>query len=237
MNFLEKNLETIIWENYNACAERGLCLKQHGTICESEILRLRQPALHPYGIADLVNIYYDAYKRQLAIQVIECKKAAIDLDTYKQAKRYESAYRHFLQDIIAHLEGTDGSVVFENVLVGASFDATNDLSFLYNSDANCSAYTYSYGVDGIIFTEVGKSWQRSIGNHSCAQDTDLNVRGHLHSVTQDHVEATIDYEKADLLEQQQLGNWRSPLLVTPTGVLLNSSLLNHGVDSPFADGE
>jgi hypothetical protein len=237
MNFLEKNLEDIIWNNYEACAERGLDLNDYGVLEDLDRLRLRQPALHPYGIADLVNFYYDPYIHRLAIQVIECKKAVVNLDTYKQAKRYETAYRHFLEKPIAHVIKNGGSVVYETVLVGASFDPTNDFGFIYNSDATCSAYVYSYNVDGIRFERVDKTWQRTAANPGCMQAAQKQVSDFARASIFNNIREMEEHAAYNKLWIQKEGDHYEPLLITPNGVLLNPRIVNNHFTTPFADGE
>lgn len=231
MNFLEKNLEDIIWDNTQACFDRGLKLN-HYELCEGEnLLRLRQPALHPYGIADLVNIYFSPFNHDLCVQVIECKKGAINLETYTQAKRYETAFRHFLASTIEIVAQNGGAVTFETVLVGATFDAANEFAYLYNSDLTCTAYTFTYDVDGIGFHQVCRGWQRQAGPNSCLESVRSTVHSHIREALTRNVREMDEHEAFNLKWERERGNWRSPLLITASGVLLNYDLI--GRDTPI----
>jgi hypothetical protein len=215
MNFLEKDLETIIFENYEACYTRGLAI-DFACYPAGDVLRLRQPSLAPYGTPDLVNINYSPERQSLHIQIIECKKDAIDLDTYLQAKRYVSGYRDALRFLVDSLSFLPGNVFIKTVLIGKSFDPSAGFAYLYNDDPDCSAYTYHYSVEGIRFDAVPKGWRMDL-KHTAA-----HVLGLVDSIT-----AHMDVQAEDHYDYQRLvGDPSLPLLVTRDGVLLNTQLLN-----------
>jgi hypothetical protein len=92
-NFLEKDLETIIWENFMRCAEKGLDVDQNFFQYGKGY---RQLNLAPYGIADLIYIHYSPRQKSWHVLVMELKRAKIDMAAYQQAKRYQTAIHALL---------------------------------------------------------------------------------------------------------------------------------------------
>lgn len=138
MNFLEKNLEAIIFKELAFCQERGLNISPlHGTM-------YRQMNLAPYGVADLIQIGYDDIEERIHLRVIECKRNVIDAATYAQAARYQAAIARILVCCTS-------DPILEKVLIGQRIDAKADFWALVTSDPFCSAYTYEYRSDGIRF--------------------------------------------------------------------------------------
>jgi hypothetical protein len=215
MDFLEKDLETIIAENYEACAARGLDIKQTWS------LQFRQLNLGAYGIADLVNIGFDG--SALSIQVIECKKDEINIATYLQAKRYLAGIKHILDDFIDELKDLrNGYVEDDIVLIGKSIDNKSDFVFLHSADYTCSIFLYSYQVDGIHFEEVSKNWTMSMESHQAAR---TNLRNAVFDKVKEVYATEVQQQEAWAQRILESGDSRFPLLVTPNGVLLNIDLL------------
>lgn len=221
MTFLEKDLETLIWENTEACYERGLDIRHIGKYLGD--CRFRQLHLGPYGIADLVNTRYYPSEDTLHIQVIECKKDEINLTTYGQAKRYLTA----LKDVIRHHfglhEGGSTYVTHETILIGRKFESSGDFPFVYNDDTDCKAYTYEYGIDGLRFKLVPREWGKNLKESS-------NALAAFTSAFTEELAGINTYEereRANALERlAENGNTGCPLLVTSQGVLVNTTLLN-----------
>ena len=140
MNFLEKNLEDIIWESPEQCYARGLRIPAGNGI------KLRQLNLAPYGIADLVYISIDKGPA-VRITVIECKKDVVDIATYGQACRYQTALSEYAHKYFRNYD----SVEFERILIGKRVDKRQDFLHVLSADYDTSVYTYSYKHDGIYF--------------------------------------------------------------------------------------
>lgn len=138
MNFLEKNLEAIIFKEMEYCRERGLSLEPYDHIT------YRQLNLTPYGIADLVQIGRDRYDDILRVRVIECKRNIVDAATYAQAARYQVAISRVLDCCVSEYS-------FEKVLIGQRVDKRNDFWAIVSADERCGVYTYEYRSDGIHF--------------------------------------------------------------------------------------
>lgn len=212
MNFLEKDLETIIWEQYEACQQRGLRINfapfEQGK-------RIRQMNLMPLGIADLVSIYYDPIFNECWLQVIECKRGKVTGDTYLQAKRYMAALEELLQntDLIgAHTIKVHTTIV----LIGASVDTSTSLIHTIATDRSCLTYTYSYGVDGIRFDDKSNYWWLDgsplMSHDEWIQDTH-ELGGYIRECQYAHYK-----------HRQTHGDPTQPLLVTSDGVLFNPEL-------------
>ena len=164
MNFLEKDLEEIIYKSDNSLLnERGYNISGK---------KFRQVRLGNYGIADL--IYYlkprhilseDAecsFFRQGIITIVELKKDVIDVNCFIQSLRYAKAVRRFLEK-----RGIENQYRIVISLVGKSIDVSS--SFIYLTDLmldlndafsiydfvktpiSLSIHTYSYELDGLKF--------------------------------------------------------------------------------------
>lgn len=151
MNFLEKDLETIIYDsNKKKLEERGLRLT--GKL-------IRQLRIGNYGISDLVEVnsdYLNGY-RYLDINVIEIKKDEINLNTFLQALGYAKGIQKYLEDVRDFYRYT-----LRITLIGRLLDKSNNflyLTDLINSNTpdlgsinSVSYYTYSYELEGLKFT-------------------------------------------------------------------------------------
>jgi hypothetical protein len=138
MNFLENNLETIIYKELEFCRTRGFMIEPY------EQVVYRQLNLAPYGLPDLIHIGRNLDEDVLRVRIIECKRNVIDIATYAQASRYQSALSRILDCCCSSYE-------FEIVLVGQKIDARNDFWGLTSRDLNCEVYTYEYLANGIRF--------------------------------------------------------------------------------------
>ena len=220
MKFLEKDLETLIWENTETCYERGLAIRRIGKYMGD--CRFRQLNLGPYGIADLVNTRYYPEENSLFIQVIECKKDEINLNTYAQAKRYLTAIKEVVQHHYGITEG-ESYVSQEMILIGRKFETSGDFPFVYNEDSDCHAYTYEYGIDGLRFTLVQRHWAKNIKESGAALAA-------FTTAFSNEVTGTTRYEEqarhTALLAMLANGDTSCPLLVTSSGVLVNTALFN-----------
>lgn len=154
MNFLEKDLEDIIYENANTesgkdfLANRGLELRGH---------TFRQVNLGEYGIADLINISTDGCKaknsRILIINIIELKNGVIDGKTLAQAMRYYKA----IYDLKAYAEtyAKNNKTSWFNIcihitLIGKS--VTDEIRWILPIIFGyVDVYTYSYKINGLQF--------------------------------------------------------------------------------------
>lgn len=223
MNFLEKDLETIIWENFERCAERGLDIAQG---FYSEGTAYRQMNLAPYGIADLVYIRYLAHSNTYFVQVIELKKGKVDSAAYMQAKRYETAIASALKIANKRIGKNEATIYVGSVLIGNEVETSGDFVFVLNSDMGCLAFTYSYGFDGIHFEAVGKEWRMKDAEASSA----LNVLATEWMENRQELTAEFKYEQEQADESRRVyleryGDDSEALLITANGVMLNASLL------------
>jgi hypothetical protein len=147
MNFLEKDLEQIIFDNL------GLETFMHGLeLHQNEPYKVfRQLNIGKYGIADIVSFergckHHDIQEKHV-IRVFELKKDVIGLDTLLQCARYARGIKRYLYE-----RGYLGSYYFELVLIGRYLD-TSDWIYLSNFGLNVSVYTYEYTLSGLYFTE------------------------------------------------------------------------------------
>lgn len=165
MKFLEKDLETIIYENKNRLGTKGLNLDFHP--CTTTKL-LRQVRLGCYGVADLVHLEVfnrekdpnrtkaPQKKRVVLVTVIECKLNVIDINAYAQAKRYITAIKQYVKQHRLH----NTQVLYRSILIGNEVCTKGDFAFVHSNDTTCDIYTYRYGFNGIEFTRDGKLWSK-----------------------------------------------------------------------------
>jgi hypothetical protein len=210
MDFLEKDLEAIIWEYAPECEARGFSILQMEHFSQGR--RFRQMQLGPYGIADLVHVYYNPHINQFWIQVIECKRNKVNAETYLQAKRYVSA----VKDAVFSSDMPVCKIATSVILVGASVDTSSPLAHVIANDPDCHTYTYKYAVDGIHFEDQGFLWRA---------ETYLEMPSFFERT----IRAFDEYRTKEQATYNgfvlEHGNPSSPLLITAAGVLLNTELL------------
>ena len=164
MEFLEKDLEGIIYEAYkkDASSLRGKGLNISGTI-------KRQLRIGNYGVADLVTfektkhieyapertvydyeeetvLYEELNWHKAIITVYELKKDKIGISAYLQAMKYVSGIKHYFNE-----KGTGFQLEFKIVLIGKDIDTSGSFCFIPDFDKNVEFYTYKYGLYGLEF--------------------------------------------------------------------------------------
>jgi hypothetical protein len=151
MKFLEKDLETIIWESNNEkLQEKGLLIDGR---------KKRQLRIGNYGIADLVTFeiihdYFHPAKCFLNITVFELKKEKAGISAFLQALRYCKGIQTYLSD-------KKPKIWFKLniVLCAKEIDTSSDYIFLtdlissseYEKINSVDNYSFDYGIDGINF--------------------------------------------------------------------------------------
>lgn len=210
MQFLEKDLEAIIWESPVECEARGLDILQMQVFDKGR--RYRQMQLGPYGIADLINIYYNPFGKTVWVQVIECKRGKVNGETYLQAKRYAVA----VQSLLFETDFIGCTVYLSTVLVGDSVDTTGPLAYAIAEDPHCHTYTYSYAVDGIRFRNAKPMWRA---------ETYREFPDSIHATARDLNQYERQEREMAAGFVAHHGDHASPLLIGATGVLLNTDLL------------
>lgn len=142
-DFLEKNLEDIIYDNQNDISKRGF----------NEILQIteRQFRLPSGKIIDLLTL--DIVGDVLCVNIIELKKGVIDSAAFFQGLNY---YNEFLSIVL----GCFADVKAELILVGNS--ATQEIRDLLPLNAPVVPYLYKYDYDGIYFTKVHGSFIKEV---------------------------------------------------------------------------
>lgn len=142
MNFLEKNLETIIFETDNTILqERGL---------EISGVKRRQVRIGNYGICDIVTINRMRRNNALDIKVYELKRDFVDVSTLLQSLSYCRGIQRFFQK-----RGI--SAFFSIVLIGLTVDKNSSFAYLpdlLSADFTLELYEYKYDFDGISFNSI-----------------------------------------------------------------------------------
>lgn len=150
MNFLEKDLEQIIYETRNE-------LLQEKELYISGVKK-RQLRIGNYGVADIVTIekanYFPKidegcggfFSEPLTITVYELKQNKITVSSFLQAIRYAKGIKSYIKkrkpklDIEVHI-----------CLIGKELDLHSEFPYLTEFVENLSIITYRYGLDGIEF--------------------------------------------------------------------------------------
>ena len=145
MKFLEKDLESIIFETDN---EK---LQEIGFDIEGR--KFRQLRIGNYGISDIITV--SRHGQNLHIEIIELKKDVINIDTLIQSLRYLAGIKNFLKR-----RNFTKNVFYTIKLCGKSISNLRDLSLLcsnmttFNSGIELiQMITYSYDFDGLKFQE------------------------------------------------------------------------------------
>jgi hypothetical protein len=168
MNFLEKDLEQIIYEaDKELLAEKGL--RVNGKL-------LRQVRIGNYGIADLVSIeriyyhtYFDRHFKGI-ITIYELKKDNISVSAFIQAIGYAKGILRWMEQHPKKLKIVSPENYNINiVLIGKSIDQKSEflyLADLLNTDnlgdnslldsfnLSLEMFTYDYDFNGINFTKI-----------------------------------------------------------------------------------
>lgn len=153
MDFLEKDLETIIWETDNEkLFNKGIFING---------VKKRQLRIGNYGVADIVCIskqYTEPdNKPYLLINVMELKKENAGISAFLQALRYVKGIETYLKHRKVKFD-----YKFSITLVAKKIDTNSSYIFLsdfmkyyYHGELflTLSNYSYKYTVDGIMFKE------------------------------------------------------------------------------------
>lgn len=162
MEFIEKDLENIIWDNAQTREGREK-LFSRGLDIRGKLFR--QVNIGGYGIADLISVEIDRgrWGDDVIVTIYELKKEQINVDTLIQACRYYKGIQRFVDarygDAIE-----DFDLTIKITLIGKTIETQSDFVFLLNrciDDCNISVHTYKYDIDGLIFEEVYGGWYKT----------------------------------------------------------------------------
>lgn len=169
MNFLEKDLEDVIWENTQSkeglqkLEDRGLSLIGKHFI--------RQLNLGPYGIADIVGftigVYrtdFDQHSISVQVDVVELKKDKINNTCINQTLRYLDGIKQFVSEYLKKHSIKEKfqfvHLSYEAHLIGSGM-SLDSCAFIYNNTPKCfTAYSYSFDIDkGLLFKSLEKNYR------------------------------------------------------------------------------
>lgn len=151
MDFLEKDLEDIIW-NAQSTREGREKLKSRGLNIQGKVFR--QPNLGEYGIPDLVSIVYK--NKAAIITIYELKRDEVNVHTLFQSSKYVKGIRILLERF--NLNWSSIHVC----LIGKRIDINTDFSFLIDMIPHVHVYTYNIEIDGLHFK---KKYDFRFSNH------------------------------------------------------------------------
>lgn len=134
-DFLERNLEDIIFENKETVSERGLTFFLDNT--------LRQFVLPSGKKIDLFS--YSINGTSLSAKIFELKKDCLQYPDLIQVIEYESElYRNIYHNF--------SDIHIEKILIGNSTDKTTE--YLAQDMLHLEVFTYKYMMDGIYFKRI-----------------------------------------------------------------------------------
>jgi hypothetical protein len=159
MEFIEKDLESIIWDNAQS-KEGRKHLYNRGLNIKGKLFR--QVYIGGYGIADLISVEIKKgrWGTHCIVTIYELKKDMVNIDTLTQAFRYHTGIKRFIDARYGDLEGYF-DLTINVILIGKTIDAKSDFVFLLNNlidDCTISVYTYKYNIDGLFFEEECGGW-------------------------------------------------------------------------------
>lgn len=154
MQFLEKDLEDIIWEADN------ILLQQKGLPIDGK--KIRQLRIGYYGVSDLItcNRKYIQFSKTipyLEITIYELKKEKIGISAFLQSLKYAKGIQTYLQE-----KKPDLPFVINIILCAKNIDTSGEFIYIPNLINSCenfghinniSFYTFDYLIDGINFVE------------------------------------------------------------------------------------
>jgi hypothetical protein len=161
MEFIEKDLESIIWDNSQTKEGREK-LYNRGLNIMGKLFR--QVYIGGYGIADLlsVEIKKGRWGDECIVTIYELKKDMINIDTLTQAFRYHTGIKSFFDARYGEFKDCP-DLTINVVLIGKTIEAKSDFVFLLNTlidDCVVHVYTYNYNIDGLFFEEECGGWYR-----------------------------------------------------------------------------
>ena len=165
MEFLEKNLEDIIFET------KANYLHQRGIYVYGK--KYRQVRIGNYGIADMVTIekpyYHTGFETHCKglITIYELKKDNINFNTFQQIVKYAKGIQSYLEH-----RGLEDYFNIQMITIGKNIDISTSFTYLCDlfniyieettineySKISFSAYTYKYDIDGLSFKQI-KGWK------------------------------------------------------------------------------
>lgn len=170
MDFLEKNLEDIIFETAQTKDGR-IALRERGLEFPLEGKLYRQVNLGGYGIADLINVHIETSSipgtkntfRELNVEIIELKRGEIKQSALNQPCRYAKAVRTLAKMCSENIDNINVHIT----LIGSIVDSSSDTSFVYlynEMEGLVDIYKFSYKFDGIAFEYVSHEWVKTNPN-------------------------------------------------------------------------
>lgn len=160
MNFLEKDLEDIIYDSLKEDTVFGIENPNREKLFKRGFPRLnfygnarilRQPNFGVYGRPDLVHVNQDKHPQKdlyfLDINVFELKRGELKVEHLMQLSKYLTAVKRLLSKLGIYNADVKGYLIGQNIL---------DTSWVFLYDylmPDVNVYTYSYELDGIGFTK------------------------------------------------------------------------------------
>lgn len=132
LDFFEKTLEEIVFENRSIIHERGLPIFFKNSI--------RQMALSSGKRMDIFT--WEINADMISARIIEFKREEFSESGYFQSVTY---YMEVLMELVGHFKYAN----IEIVLIGTGFN--NNVEAAINTSDAIIAYTYEYKFDGLFF--------------------------------------------------------------------------------------
>ncbi len=137
MDFLEKDLEQIVWETHDDILQRK------GLLVFGK--RKRQLKIGNYGRADLVTFW--RIGDTIHFTVFELKKDQVNIQTLLQSMQY-------VRGIDTYLQMRGFKTRHHITLIGKSIDTNSPFCYFPNIFADISIYTYKMDINGLSFIKA-----------------------------------------------------------------------------------
>ena len=168
MNFLEKDLEDIIWETQKTQDGRNK-LKARGLPINGKMIR--QFNLSEYGQIDLLTV--KIYRDIIDVTIYELKQKEVNTGTLLQACRYATGIKRLVEEKFEDIL-FDRDLIVNKVLIGSSLDLKSEFTYLYNEIEQCEIYTYEYSLEGIVFNLHDRSYHINDESGLFSKKVDIN---------------------------------------------------------------
>lgn len=168
MNFLEKDLEDIIWESQKTRDGRDK-LRARGLPIAGKMIR--QFNLSEYGQIDLLTV--KIYRDVIDITIYELKQKEVNTGTLLQACRYATGIKRLMEEKFEDIL-FNRSLIVNKVLIGSSLDLKSEFTYLYNEMEECEIYTYKYDLEGITFDLHDRSYHLDCESNLFSKTVDID---------------------------------------------------------------
>lgn len=162
MDFLEKDLGDIIWQNLKHKSGTTMLNKRGLRVFHPPAaINYRELNLFEYGFADIVQSVHSDRIGEAQINLFELKRGKAGAAEICQLLRYKTGLKRLISLINPEL-----NCYIESTLVCRSFETNKDDVYLLNElQGNVSVVQYEYKIDGLFFTPLSSGLWNLVDEH------------------------------------------------------------------------